>query len=327
MRIGKTERGSSRMHALRRALSAGLRPLRDAWNGWTATPAGTPEPGFGPPQNVHHPRDATQGPWIIRLWDRIDWYLTLPDARHELYDLKLRRRRFDGLEWRLHLLRCRIRNEPRGLPPGLQPSTNYPGHDELRARISPATIGFTPAPARYDPAANGVAGRHFDPYHPSPAAAWTFEDVGPVPPEQPPQLVFEHIPAAVCPDRDDGKAFIAWIRQRTLQERLVDALLRHRHPLQPHEMPFFDAWPEIPREHASRVNVPLTTAGVPLGGWMSVLWVDRLGEEWRVFRQAVNGLTGYPLGAACTWPVTGENLEWLEHPVNPPHRAPERAVS
>ena len=141
-----------------------LRPLRDLWFRWMLPLGDVPlNLSLDPPQIIAHPRTATDGLKIVRFFDLIDWYLSHPDGRYELYDLKRRRRQFDGFEWRLHLLRCWVRNEPCGLPPGLRRSTDYPDHNTLRARISPTTASFVPGPARYDTARNAVPGRWFRP--------------------------------------------------------------------------------------------------------------------------------------------------------------------
>ena len=305
-------RTSTRPALLRRT----LRPLRDLWFRWMLPLGDVPlNLSLDPPQIIAHPRTATDGLKIVRIFDLIDWYLSHPDGRYELYDLKCRRRQFDGFEWRLHLLRCWVRNEPCGLPPGLRPSTDYPDHDTLRARISPATASFVPGPARYDTARNAVPGRWFRPGHLSAIALWTGAEVGPIPLEQPPQLIFEHVPAVTSPDISDDSDVMRWVSEFTLEHHFVDALLRHRGPPQPHDMKFLDAWPEIPRDYAGVLSVPLTGADIPLNQWTSVVWVDRVGSEWRLFRQAIYGLTGYPLGAACTWPITARNMKWIARPI------------
>ncbi|WP_419906199.1 hypothetical protein [Hoeflea sp.] len=62
---------------------------------------------------------------------------------------------------------------------------------------------------------------------PAHANDWEMADVGPIPPEPPPQLVFEHVPATRAPDDDeDTGAFLRWIRERTLEDRLVNAMLK-----------------------------------------------------------------------------------------------------
>ena len=293
-----------------------LRPLRDLWFRWMLPLGDVPlNLKLDPPQIIAHPRAATDGLKIVRIFDLIDWYLSHPDGRYELYDLKRRRRQFDGFEWRLHLLWCWVRNEPCGLPPGLRPSTDYPDHDNLRARISPATASFVPGPARYDTAHNAVPGRWSRPGHLSAIALWTGAEVGPIPLEQPPQLIFEHVPAVTSPDISDDSDVMRWVSEFTLEHHFVDALLRHRRPPQADDMKFLDAWPEIPRDYAGVLSVPLTSTDIPLNQWTSVVWVDRVGSEWRLFRQPIYGLTGYPLGAACTWPIVGRNLKWLDNPI------------
>ena len=306
-----------------------LKPLYDIWASWMIPRPGAPlniSPDTG--QRIPHPREAKDGMAIIRILDRIDWSFTHPDARYELYDLKLRRRQYDGLEWRLHKLRCWIRNEPYGLPPGLRPSTDYPNHADLRAHISPATANFVPTDKRYDPVGNAVTGRWFNPRDPfCETAEWEPCDVGPIPPEHPPQLVFEHIPAVGPPDSRDHAGFTNWVTESTLEKYFVEGLLRHRKAPEPWDMAFFDAWPEIPRDRAGVFSMPLTGVNLPLNRWACCNWIDRVGGEWRLFRQAVWGENGYPLGAARTWPITGENLAWLDRPLNAAMTADMTAAS
>ncbi|WP_419906200.1 hypothetical protein [Hoeflea sp.] len=64
--------------------------------------------------------------------------------------------------------------------------------------------------------------------------------------------------------------------------------------------------------------MPLAGAGLPLAAFCAVMWVDRVGDERRVFRRAVYAETGYPLGAAISFPVVRDNLRWLERPVIDP---------
>ena len=128
-------------------------------------------------------------------------------------------------------------------------------------------------------------------------------------------MIFEHVPAVASPDIPDDADVMRWVSEFTLEHHFVDALLRHRRAPQPPDMKFLDAWPEIPRDHAGIVTIPLINSDVPLNQWTSVVWVDRVGTEWRLFRQAIYGLTGYPLGAASTWPITLRNLKWLDRPI------------
>ena len=303
------------MTPLRRILWRGVGPTRTLWARWMLPSGDIPRNlNLDTLEIIPRPHDATGGLKILRLFDLIDWYLTHPDGRYELYDLKRRRRRFDGLEWRLHRLRCRIRNKPHGLPPGLRPDTNAPDHAALRARISPATAGFTPSNARYDPVINAVSGRWFTPGHISEIAMWTSDDVGPVPCAQPPQLVFEHVHAVTKPKINDTAAFMRWVSDSTLEERFVAAMLDLRQPPETSApaRAFFDAWPEIPRTHAGIVSTPLSASDVTLQSWPCCIWVDRVAEEWRLFRQPISG-TGYPLGATCSWVITESNQERLEH--------------
>ncbi len=308
----KPPRDPAKMAALRRILWRSSNPARRLWAHWMLPPGNIPL-NLDPDtlQIIPRPHAATGGLKILRLFDLVDWYLTHPDGRYELYDLKRRRRRFDGLEWRLHLWRCWIRNQPYGLPPGLQPSSDYPDHATLRGRISPATIGFVPSDTRYDPVNNAVPGRWFTPGRISEVAMWNSQDVGPIPPGQPPQLVFEHVPAVIRPDNDDeADDLMRWVGDSTLQQWFVAALLDLRQPPETSSsaMAFLDAWPEIPRRHAGIVSTPLCASDIPLHAWPACVWVNRVGDAWRLFRQPISGL-GYPLGAACSWPITERNQE------------------
>ena len=312
--------------------------LRPVWDLWALYMVQRPNTPLNLRNVTHeiipHPRDVQDGLWIVRMWDRINWYFSHPDGRYEVYDLKRRRRQWDGLEWRLHLLKCWIRNEPRGLPPGLQPSTDYPDHDTLRIRISPATRTLEPTNARYDPIANAVWLPHTDKGPAPPSAEWDPRDVGPVPPDPPPQLVFEHVATAgftivdgvpVAGDITDmsddplewpnSPEFLEFMSVRIPQNVFVEGILRHREPLHEHDMAFFRQWPEIPRERAAKSGIAISNSNVPLKHFASLLWIDRVGDEWRLFRQAVRIATGYPLGAARTWPIVGHTLEWLDKPI------------
>ena len=308
----KPPRDPAKMAATSRILWRSSNPARRLWAHWMLPPGNIPL-NLDPDtlQIIPRPHAATGGLKILRFFDLVDWYLTHPDGRYELYDLKRRRRRFDGLEWRLHLWRCWIRNEPYGLPPGLQPSSDYPDHATLRGRISPATIGFVPSDTRYDPVNNAVPGRWFTPGRISEVAMWNSQDVGPIPPGQPPQLVFEHVPAVIRPDNDDeADDLMRWVGDSTLQQWFVAALLDLRQPPETSSsaMAFLDAWPEIPRRHAGIVSTPLCASDIPLHAWPACVWVNRVGDAWRLFRQPISGL-GYPLGAACSWPITERNQE------------------
>ncbi len=312
--------------------------LRPVWDLWALYMVQRPNTPLNLRNVTHeiipHPRDIHDGLWIVRMWDRINWYFSHPDGRYEVYDLKRRRRQWDGLEWRLHLMKCWIRNEPRGLPPGLQPSTDYPDHDTLRIRISPATRTLEPTNARYDPIANAVWLPHTDKVPAPPSAEWDPRDVGPVPPDPPAQLVFEHVAAAgftivdgvpVAGDITDmsddplewpnSPEFLEFMSVRIPQNVFVEGILRHREPLHEHDMAFFRQWPEIPRERAAKSGIAISNSNVPLKHFASLLWIDRVGDEWRLFRQAVRIATGYPLGAARTWPIVGHTLEWLDKPI------------
>ena len=312
--------------------------LRPAWDLWALYMVPRPNTPLNLRNVTHeiipHPRDVKDGLWIVRMWDRVNWYFSHPDGRYEAYDLKRRRRQWDGLEWRLHLLKCWIRNEPRGLPPALQPSTDYPDHATLRIRISPATRSFEPTNARYDPIANAVWLPHTDDGPAQPSAEWETPDIGPIPPQPPPQLVFEHVAAAgftivdgvpvagnITDMSDDplewpnSPEFLKFMSVRIRQDVFVESILRHRMPLHEHDMLFFKRFPEIPRERAARSGIAISNSNVPLKNFASVLWIDRVGDEWRLFRQAALITTGYPLGAARTWPLMGYNLEWLDKPI------------
>ena len=264
---------------------------------------------------IPHPKDVSDGLLIIRLWDLMAWYTGHPDGRYELYDLKRRRRQWDGLEWRLHLLKCWIRNEPRGLPPGLQPKGDPPDHVTFRERISPATKDLKTTDARYDPVANAVKVPHTT-KAPPPSVEWEPDDVGRLPLGQPPQLVFEHVLSADDPSgHPDNVSFLEFMRVKIEQDVLVEALLRHRQPLNEADMLFFDQWPEIPSQRAAQSGMSVSDWSAPLKDWNAVLWIDRIDNEWRLFRQAVYGPTGMPLGAARTWPIVDHNLEWLDKPI------------
>ena len=312
--------------------------LRPAWDLWALYMVPRPNMPLNLRNVTHeiipHPKDVKDGLWIVRMWDRINWYFSHPDGRYEVYDLKRRRRQWDGLEWRLHLLWCWIRNEPRGLPPGLQPSTDYPDHTTLRIRISPATRALETTNARYDPVANAVWLPHTD-KGPAPSSAdWETPDIGPVPPDPPPQLVFEHVAAAGFEIVDglpvagnitdmsddplewpDSEEFLAFMSVRIPQNVFVEGILRHRKPLHEDDMLFFSRFPEVPRERAARSGTTIANSNVPLKNFASVLWIDRVGDEWRLFRQTALMTTGYPLGAARTWPIVGHTLEWLDKPI------------
>ena len=167
-----------------------------------------------------------------------------------------------------------------------------------------------------------------------PSAEWDPRDVGPVPPDPPAQLVFEHVAAAgftvvdgvpVAGDITDmsddplewpnSPEFLEFMSVRIPQNVFVEGILRHREPLHEHDMAFFRQWPEIPRERAAKSGIAISNSNVPLKHFASLLWIDRVGDEWRLFRQAVRIATGYPLGAARTWPIVGHTLEWLDKPI------------
>ncbi len=65
---------------------------------------------------IPRPHDATEGSWLLRKWDILDWYLSHPGDRYIVYYLKLRRRRESILRWRL---RAWLWGRAPGRPPWL----------------------------------------------------------------------------------------------------------------------------------------------------------------------------------------------------------------
>ena len=207
-------------------------PVRALWADWML-PRGQVPLNLRPwtLETIPRPHDAVQGNRIVRLWDIIDWYLTHPDGRYDIYARKLRQRAQNLPAWRLHRLRAHLRGQAPGPPPWLRPTDDTPDHDALRARLSPRTAHLAPTGDRYDIRANAVT----VPLHDKPpeTAHWITRDIGRTPHEHPPHLTFEHV-ASPGP-ADTGHDDLRQAAQIALQTAMVSGLLHcagHPNPAQ-----------------------------------------------------------------------------------------------
>ena len=290
---------------LRRSWKA-TAPVRILWADWMQ-PRGQVPLNLRPwtLETIPRPHDATTGNRIVRLWDIIDWYITHPDGRYDIYARKLRQRAQNLPAWRLHRLRAHLRGQASGSPPWLRPTDDTPDHDALRTRLSPRTAHLAPTGDRYDIRANAVT----VPLHNKPpeTAHWTTRDISRTPREHPPHLTFEHVasPEPLDTDNDD----LRQTEQIALQTAMVSGLLHLSRTPEPGSTvaAFLEHWPEIPRHHAGAAWSGLSPAPLPLKQWDACIWVDDLDGAPRLFRQPV-GANGYPLGAALSWPMNGDEI-------------------
>lgn len=282
----------------------GLGPVRDRWLG----PPGDLPINLDPAtfQRIPHPRDAQDSPWILRAWDRLDWYLSHPADRYFVYGHKRRTREAhppliptrDGLK---------LWSEPQPVPPS---------HDELRRRISPDTTDVLGTGDAYNPDRNSVSiSWSLDP---AVAAEWSVSEIGPIPIGQPRHLIFEQVRSAAMKEQefaDGDEAHHRWRKRYhsfLAQQALVQNLLTSGQPIEGSSLvsAFLEAWPQIPRDHVSALRGSCSAAQLPLRHWTACLWAEELDGGLRLCRQVL-GAGGVPLGAARTWPIEGKARQWL----------------
>ena len=306
---------------LRRLWARATQPIRDTWALYMHPPERYPlNLERWTAKRIPHPREATQGPWIIRMYDRLRWYVCHPGDRYEIYRWTLKRRSHGfGLSWVIRYLYADLRGRPSEVPPAFRPPPPL-SHEEMRFILSPAATHIRLSGKSYDPAQNCTWRKNPPLYGPrEPTEQFQTPDIGTIPiGSQPAQLVFEHITHAIAADDVRGlpegtpardEMLLRFVTDRSYILGLIEGLLEIRKPVSGCESAtaFFESWPQIPRRHAGFSWSCLSPANLPLKEWHACLWIDEVDGETRLFRQPI-AQQGYPLGAAQSWPLSTENV-------------------
>ena len=240
------------------------------------------------------PHDLSYRSPLLKLWDRLDWYLSHPADRYQVFAAKRARRRESSIAWGMRRISTRLRGTAPLAPDWMTPERQT--HADLIKRIMPMAADLPPGGDRYDPLQNGIPASEDRPqFHSSeePSALWLPKDLGPYPADHPKRLVFEHRTGV-----SGAWLFLAANVIRVGSEDWLQGLKSTA------EIPcvagFFDAWPEIPIDNRAADPGGLGRY-IPLSYWPAAVWIDTLRGHHRLFRQPVSPI-GIPLGPAISCP-------------------------